>query len=475
MWQLLMQIDEKRIASIVEDVLRNLSLMDKNKNGAAASGDGNDGIFTDIDAAARAAAAAHEELMAMSLEEREKIIAAIRRAGIDNAERFARLTVDETALGRYEHKIQKNINAARLSPGTEDLVREVQGGDHGVTITQRAPYGLIVSITPTTHPTPFVINHAIIMLAGGNTVFFCPHPRAQNCTREAIRVLNRAIVAAGGPPNCLVAVTEATLEVVDQACRHPLVKMVTAAGGPGVVKAALSCGKKAVAAGAANPPVLVDETADIPKAAADIVRSSWFDNNLLCIEEKQVFAVKSIVQPLIEEMQKHNAYLLATEEERRRVTDLVTRDGHVVGDYVGKDATVILKAAGIDAPPGTEGVIMKVPFDHPLVKIEQMLPVLPIVAVENFEEGLALAYESEQGFGHTAIIHSRDINRISTFARKMNTTIVVANAPAFASLGVEGNSTFAHTIASPTGEGICTPRTFTRQRNLTLANTMSFI
>ncbi|NMB46776.1 MAG: aldehyde dehydrogenase family protein, partial [Firmicutes bacterium] len=265
-----------------------------------------------------------------------------------------------------------------------------------------------------------------------------------------------------------VAVNEATLDVVNEVSRHPLVGMVTAAGGPGVVKAALSCGKKAVAAGAANPPVLVDETADIPRAAQDILRGAWFDNNLLCISEKTVFAVRSVVAELVAEMQKHGAYLLSA-AEAEQVTRLVTKDGHVVGDWVGKDGVEILRAAGITPPPGTEGAIMQVGFDHPLVKIEQMLPVLPIVSVESFAEGLELAVETEQGFGHTGIIHSQDVDRIALFAQKLSTTIVVANAPSFSSLGIEGNSSFAHTIASPTGEGICGPRTYTRQHNITIA------
>lgn len=459
-----MQVDEQRIALIVEEVLRQL----KDEPVATDVEQGQDGIFTCVDAAVKAAAAAQKELVSLPLSVRKKIIEAIREAGVANAEYFARMTVDETGLGRYEHKVQKNINAARLSPGVEDLETTTQAGEHGVTITKTIPYGLIVSILPTTHPTPFVINHAIIMLAGGNTVFFCPHPRAQNCTREAIRVLNRAIVAAGGPRNTLVAVNEATLDAVNAACQHPLTAMITAAGGPGVVRAALTSGKKAVAAGAANPPVVVDETADIPKAAQDILKGSWFDNNVLCIAEKTVFAVRSIADQLIAEMQRHGAYLLKGQEVEA-VTRLVVKDGHVVGDWVGKDGAVILKAAGISPPPGTEGAIMVVGFDHPLVKIEQMLPVLPIVIVDNFEEGLQLAVEAEQGFGHTGIIHSRDVERIARFGRELATTIIVANAPSYASLGIEGNSNFAHTIASPTGEGICTPRTFTRQHNITIA------
>lgn len=464
-----MLLNEERIATIVREVVRQLQASD----GGVGEPAGEDGIFPDVDAAAKAAATAQRQLVAMPLTKRAQIIRAIREAGEANAEYFARLTVDETGLGRYEHKVQKNINAARLSPGMEELGQLVQGDDHGITITRRAPYGLIVSITPTTHPTPFVINHAIIMLAGGNTVFFCPHPRAQRCSRTAIQIVNRAIVAAGGPRNCLVAVKEATLDVVNAACSHPLVDMVTAAGGPGVVKAALSSGKKAVAAGAANPPVVVDETADIAKAAKDIVRGAWFDNNILCIGEKTVFAVNSIAERLVGEMQKHGAYSLSV-AEAAQVTGLIVKDGHVVGDWVGKDAEVILRAAGITPPRGIEGAIMVVPSDHPLVKIEQMLPVLPIVTVNSFTEGLELALASEQGFGHTAVIHSRDVERISLFTRTMQTTIVVANGPSFASLGIEGAANFAHTIASPTGEGICGPLTFTRQQNLTMAGGLTF-
>ena len=464
-----MPLNEERISAIVKEVVKQLTASRHIPDIVA----GDNGIFDDVDSAVKAAAAAQKELAAMSIAQRETIVGAIRGAGEGNAQYFARRSVDETALGKYEHKVQKNINASRLSPGTEELVQTVQNGDHGITITRRAPYGVIVSITPTTHPTPMIINHAIIMLAGGNTVFFCPHPRAQMISREAIQILNQAIIAAGGPANCLVAVKEATLDAVNAASSHPLVDMVTAAGGPGVVKAALSSGKKAIAAGAANPPVVVDETADIAKAARDIVESAWFDNNILCIGEKTVFAVDTIAETLLQHMQKHGAHLL-TDDEARRVTELIVRDDHIVGEWVGKDASLILQEVGITPGEGMVGAVMVVPYEHPLVKIEQMLPILPLVKTTDFAQGLQLAYGTEQGFRHTAVIHSQNVERISLFAKTMQTTIVVVNGPAFASLGIDGDAKFGHTIASPTGEGICTTATFTRQQNVTMAGGLTF-
>lgn len=485
-----MTLDEKRIADIVAQVVANLR-----KDGAPESGrtavppadasppshelrakDSSDlgfGVYRTVDEAAKAAAGSQEQLAQLDLASREQLVRAIREVGIANAEHFARITMEETGLGRYDHKVQKNINAAKLTPGTEDLLKELHSGAEGVTLTQGAPYGVVCSILPTTHPTPMIINQAIIMVASGNALFACPHPRAAKSTREALRTVNKAIAAAGGPPAVLVAVDKVSVEIVNEVMAHPEVKLVTVAGGPSVVRAALTSGKRAIAAGPGNPPVLVDETADVTKAARDIVAGATFDNNILCIAEKEVFAVASIYDDLVREMEKAGAYRLEGEAVDK-LTRLVVKDGQINGAFVGKDAAVILKAIGIELAGGKpEGILIEVPFEHPLVQLEQMMPILPVVRVRDFAEGLELAARAEQGFGHTSQIHSRNLERINSYVSALNTTIVVVNGPSFNGLSTTGTSVFSHTVASTTGEGICTPRTFTRQRNTTMSGVLA--
>jgi propionaldehyde dehydrogenase len=311
------------------------------------------------------------------------------------------------------------------------------------------------------------------MLSGGNSVYICPHPAAQKASLETIRVVNDAIVKAGGPENLVVAIDKVDLQSVEYACKHKYVNMVSATGGPAVGKIALASGKKAAVAGPGNPPVLVDETADIEKAAKDIISGATFDNNILCIAEKEIFAVNSIADRLLYELDKNNAYILNAEESQK-VTSLVVVDGHINKGYIGKNASVILKAAGINVSDDVMAGIIDVPFDHPLVGLEQMMPIIPLVRAKDFDEALDYSIKAEHGFGHTAMIHSKDVDRITRFGREMKVILMVANAPSGASLNVGGEGQYTHTIAD-TGEGVCTPVDFTREHRFIIGNSLRFV
>ncbi len=455
-----MELDEKRLAALVAEVVRSM----RAETPAKAADGGMGGVFATVEAAIAAAREAQWQLAAMSRSRREELVAAIRAAGIKNADFLARKAVEATGLGRVGDKIQKNINAAKLSPGTEDLAAGLRADDRGIFIEEYAPYGVIVSITPATHPASMIINHAIIFAAGGNTAFIAPHPRAQAATLAAIRIIDEAVAGAGGPANLLTAVAEGTMETVEAAMKHPEVRLVTAAGGPAVVKAALSSGKKAIVAGPGNPPVVVDETADALAAARHILDGACFDNNILCIAEKSVFVVAGAADPLLAAMAREGGQILDS-SGAAAVTRLVAGDGHINPDFIGKDAEIILRSAGITPKSGVRCVILEVGEEHPLVGLEQLMPVLPVVRVNDFAAAVEAAVRAEHGFGHTALIHSRDMERVNYYGRRMGTTILVANAPSGAALGVGGAGVFGHTIASPlTGEGICTPRTFCRRR-----------
>jgi propionaldehyde dehydrogenase len=456
-------INPETIRRVVRDVVRDVV----GRTGGLPAADG---IFPDMDSAITAADTAWRAYLDCSMKDRARFVQAIRDVALvpEHLEYMARCTVEETGMGNVTDKIAKNRAVAELTPGTEDLPTEAWSGDDGLTTVEISPFGVIGAITPTTNPTETVINNSIGMLAAGNAVVFSPHPRATKITHWLIRELNRALVAAGAPPNLVVTVAEPSIENTNAMMSHKLVRLLVATGGPGIVKAVLSSGKKAIGAGAGNPPAVVDQTADIEKAARDIVAGASFDNNLPCTAEKEVLAVDCITDLLKFEMVKHGAYELRDPALVARLEALVVNGRHAVTDWVGKDASLLLEAIGVVPPPGTRLIIAEVPFDHPFVRVELMMPVLAIVRVRDVAEAIDLAVIAEHGNRHTAIMHSTDVNALTRMAKRIQTTIFVKNGPSFAGIGIGGEGYCSFTIAGPTGEGLTSARTFARRRRCVL-------
>lgn len=429
-----------------------------------------DGIFPDMDSAITAADAAWRAYLNCSMKDRARFVKAIRDVALvpEHLEYMARSAVDETGMGNVPDKIAKNRAAAELTPGTEDLITEAWSGDDGLTTIEISPFGVIGAITPTTNPTETVINNSIGMLAAGNSVVFSPHPRATKITHWLIREINRALAEVGAPPNLVVTVAEPSIENTNAMMSHKLVRLLVATGGPAIVKAVLSSGKKAIGAGAGNPPALVDSTANIEKAAKDIVDGASFDNNLPCTSEKEVLAVASIVDLLKFEMVKNGAYELRDPALIAKLEALVVNGRHATTDWIGKDAPLLLEAIGVAAPAGTRLIIAEVPFEHPFVRVELMMPILPIVRVKDVDEGMDLAVIAEHGNRHTAIMHSADVNALTRMAKRIQTTIFVKNGPSYAGIGIGGEGYGTFTIAGPTGEGLTSARSFARRRRCVL-------
>lgn len=429
-----------------------------------------DGVFPDMDSAITAADAAWRAYLNCSMKDRARFVKAIRDLALvpEHLEYMARSAVEETGMGNVPDKIAKNRAAAELTPGTEDLITEAWSGDDGLTTIEISPFGVIGAITPTTNPTETVINNAIGMLAAGNSVVFSPHPRATKITHWLIREINRALAEAGAPPNLVVTVAEPSIENTNAMMSHKLVRLLVATGGPAIVKAVLSSGKKAIGAGAGNPPALVDSTANIEKAAKDIVDGASFDNNLPCTSEKEVLAVASIADLLKFEMVKNGAYELRDPALVAKLEALVVNGRHATTDWIGKDAPLLLEAIGVAAPVGTRLIIAEVPFDHPFVRVELMMPILPIVRVKDVDEGMDLAVIAEHGNRHTAIMHSADVNALTRMAKRIQTTIFVKNGPSYAGIGIGGEGYGTFTIAGPTGEGLTSARSFARRRRCVL-------
>ncbi|WP_326511441.1 aldehyde dehydrogenase family protein [Clostridium intestinale] len=427
----------------------------------------NYGIFNTMDEAIEASDVAQKELLNTSMANRQKYVDTIKGTVLkrENLELISRMAVEETEIGRYEHKLIKNRVAAEKTPGTEDLVTEAITGDNGITLIEYCPFGVIGSITPTTNPTETIICNSMSMIAGGNTVVFSPHPRAKNVSIKLITMLNKALEEAGAPKNLIVTVKEPSIENTNAMMDHPKVRVLVATGGPAIVKKVMSTGKKAIGAGAGNPPVVVDETANVEKAAIDIVNGCSFDNNVPCVAEKEVFAVDQICDYLIHYMKLNGAYEIKDRNTIQKLLELVTNEnGGPKVSFVGKSASYILSKLGINVDDSIKIIIMEVDKDHHFVKEEMMMPILPIVRTRDVDEAIEYAYVAENGNRHTAIMHSKNVDKLTKMARLLETTIFVKNAPSFAGLGVggEGNTTF--TIAGPTGEGLTTAKSFCRKR-----------
>jgi propionaldehyde dehydrogenase len=440
-----------------------------------------DGIFETIDEAVGAAARAFRSSSELGLEARKVIVTAMREAMLAEGERLAYMAREETGLGRAEDKVIKNRMVTTRTPGPEDLEPHAVTGDSGMMVTEYAPYGVIGSITPTTNPTSTIINNAISIVSSGNAVTFNVHPNAKVVSVENIQLLNRAIVSAGGPRDLITAIANPTLDSAQRLMAHPDVPVLLVTGGPGVVREALSMPKKSITAGPGNPPAVVDQTADIEQAGRDIVAGASFDNNIICTDEKTTIVVDTVGDRLLQVMTAHGAYRLR-EHELRRVERLVFKElgppnkpGVVDPRWIGQDAGKILGEIGVEAPDGVRLLVAEVPNEHSLVWTEQMMPVMPVTRVSTVDAAIDLAVRSEHRFRHTASIHSTNVDTITRMARAMNCSIFVANGPNFAGLGEGGEGFTSFSIASPTGEGLTRPRTFSRIRRVTVVGALRIV
>jgi acyl-CoA reductase-like NAD-dependent aldehyde dehydrogenase len=436
-----------------------------------------DGVFDEANDAVASAKIAQRIWANTSKDIKARVISELRAAMHKNADDFSRLAVSETGMGRISDKIIKHHNAADATPGLEDLETRSWSGDKGLVYEDYAPYGIIAAITPSTHPVPVLFNSLVIIIAAGNSVVFNVHPAAKNLSAYAIGIFNNAILKNGGPKNLATMLRDPTQESAAKLFRHPDVKLIAATGGPALVKSAFESGKKVIAAGPGNPPVLVDETADLKNAAASIIEGASFDNNILCIAEKEVFIVEKVFDSFIKEMESAGAVQLQKHQIEKLASQVFLQDetGHVYVNkkFVGKNANVLGKAVGLNLSDEVRLLFGECSFECKFVQEEQMMPFMPVVRVKNFEEGLDLSVKAEHCYKHTAMVHSNDLENITKFTKAMDTSIVVVNGSSLAGNGgMAGEGYFSHTIASPTGEGVCTPRNFARIRRLSINNSL---
>ena len=475
-----MQMTEDIIRNVIQEVLAQMGNGSALGNGKASPRpSGNLGAFATAADAVAAADAAFQSFRTRPLEDRRKAVDCIRKICVEQAEELGRAELDETKIGRLDHKIAKLRDAIPRVPGVEYLRTDNDTGDDGLTLTDYAPFGVVGAITPVTHSLPTLAGNAINMLAAGNTVVFNAHPSGARIAAEGVRRFNKAIREAIGLENLLTIIDPPTLESAQALFDDRVVRLLVVTGGPAVARAALGAKKRAIVAGPGNPPVVVDATACLENAARSIIAGGAFDNNLLCIGEKQVFAVAQIFDSLMEAMSRHGGFRL-TSSQVDALTQAAFQKGndgalHVHKDLIGKDPAVLGQHAGVKVPEGTQILYAETGAEHPFVGHEQMMPFIPFVRVSNLDRAIALAKESEQGYGHTAVLHSRDTSVMSKMGKIMDCTIFVVNGPCTAGLGLGGEGVLSFSIAGPTGEGVTTPLTFCRQRRTSLVGGMRFI
>ncbi len=475
-----MQISDQVISSVVQEVVAQLRQTGRvsGGNGQASAkprAGGRVGVFENVDEAVAAAAEAQRKFERMGTEARAKAVECIRRICRSQAESLGREEFEETKIGRLDHKIEKLIVAADRTPGVEFLQTNAYSGGNGVSLVEYAPFGVIGVITPVTHSLPTLAGNAINMLAAGNSLICNPHPSGARVACHGVELFNRAIAEAIGLDGLVTIIANPTLESANAIFAHRDVKLLCVTGGPAVGRAALSSRKRAIVAGPGNPPVVVDETADLDNAARSIITGGAYDNNLLCIGEKEVFAVAAIFDELMAAMEKAGAVRLTKPqvealtkaafvpypEDKSKLT--------VHKDFIGQDPAVLAEKAGFRLPRPAELIFAETDESNPFVEIEQMMPFVPFVRVPDVDRAIELAKKHEHGFKHTAILHSRNVDTITRMGREMDTTLFVVNGPSTAGLGVGGEGYLSYSIATPTGEGVTTPLTFTRQRRATVA------
>ncbi|HWL07668.1 MAG TPA: aldehyde dehydrogenase family protein [Planctomicrobium sp.] len=438
-------------------------------------GRGNFGVFDNVNDAVSAATDAFRQLQKKSWADREKVVQIVKSMCEKNADQWGRAEMEETKIGRVDHKIEK-LKIIKLVPGTEFIKPDCYSGDNGLTLEEYAPFGVVGAITPVTHSLPTLAGNIVNIVASGNTVVFNPHPSGARIACAGVQAFNKAFADAIGIENLVTIIGKPTIESANEVFAHKGVRLLLVTGGPAVARAAMQSPKKAIVAGPGNPPVVVDATADLERAAKSIVSGGSYDNNLLCIGEKEVFAEQRIFDPLLEAMGRHGGFRLNAQQVEA-LTKLAFSPpkepgGHAVlnRDLIGRDASFLAQQIGVNVPLGTQLLFGETDTKNPFVPEEQMMPFIPFVRTKDTNQSIELALEFEHGFGHTALIHSRDVETMDRMGRLMNTTLFIKNGASMAGLGLGGEGYLSFSIATPTGEGVTTPLTFTRKRRNSLIN-----
>ncbi len=475
-----MNNQEQLIGSVVQEVLRQLGPQQTVVNtsaGKVAVSPLGLGVFNDVDQAVDQATRSQQQLVAAGMEVRSAICDMFKQLSRQNAQQWGRIEFEETKIGRLDHKIVK-LELLEAVPGVEFLRTAAHSGDKGVSFDEAAPWGVIGVIIPVTHSIPTMTSNAISMIAAGNAMVVNPHPSGAKSAVVGAVAYNLAIKERFNIDPLICIIEQPTLRSAEEIFKHEGIALLAATGGPGVARAALKQPKRAIVAGPGNPPVVVDETANFDNAARSIIEGAAFDNNLLCIGEKEVFVVSSAFDAMMDAMRRAGAVQLTTQQADELAKEVFSyeKDHYAVKkQYVGADTHVLGQLVDVNIPVGTDLLYAETDESNPFVSEEQMMPFVPFLRAADFDRAVDLAIKYEHGFGHTAVIHSSNLDHITQMGRAVNTTLFVVNGPSTACLGAGGEGYASYSIATPTGEGVTNPLTFTRFRRVAVAGALRMV
>lgn len=390
-----------------------------------------------IDELVAKAQVALQEFMALDQDTIDNIVHEMALAGLAKQQVLAKMAVEETGRGIYEDKITKNIFATEYiwhSIKYQKTVGIIEDNEEEDFMLVAEPIGIVAGVTPVTNPTSTTMFKSISCIKTRNPIIFGFHPNAQKCSVEAAKTLYEAAVKAGAPKNCIQWIEYPSIEATNLLMNHPGVAIILATGGPGMVRAAYSCGKPALGVGPGNVPCFIEKSAVLPRAINDLVLSKSFDNGMICASEQAAIIEASVYKEAVELMKKAGCYF-ATKEEVKKLEPVVINleKGAVNPAIVGQSAATIAAMAGITIPKETKVLCVELPDvgnDYPLSK-EKLSPVLVVVKAKDLEDGLKKCETMLEigGMGHSSVIHSTDQNVINEFASRMETGRIIVNSP----------------------------------------------
>lgn len=390
-----------------------------------------------IDGLVEKAQKALQEFLSYDQETIDHIVHEMALAGLDKHQELARMAVEETGRGVYEDKVIKNMFATEYiwhNIKKEKTAGILEENDMEGYVEVAEPVGVICGVTPTTNPTSTTLFKCLIAVKTRNPIIFGFHPSAQKCSAEAARIVYEAAVKAGAPENCIQWIDKPSIEATGALMNHPGVATILATGGPGMVKAAYSCGKPALGVGAGNVPCFIEKTADLHRACTDLMMSKTFDNGMICASEQAVIVAKELTKDFEEYMKKNNCYFL-NPEEVEKLTKYMFPDPNkgVFAPVVGKSANWIAEQAGLKVPEKTKILIAPLPEpseQYPLSK-EKLSPVLAYFVAKDNEQGFAYANKMLElgGLGHSAVIHTGDMKVADEYGIAMRVGRIIVNSP----------------------------------------------
>ena len=412
-------------------------MKDKGENKVEIKVDEGDKVQQMVDRLVRNAEQALKEYMELDQRQVDEIVKAMALAGLDNHMRLAKLAVEETGRGVYEDKIIKNLFATEYiyhSIKAQKTVGVVEENEMEGYAEVAEPVGIVAGVTPVTNPTSTTMFKTLICTKTRNPVIFAFHPSAQKSSAEAARVLRDAGIAAGAPQNCVQWIELPSMEATHALMNHPNISLILATGGSGMVRSAYSAGKPALGVGPGNVPCYINSNVDVERACTDLILSKTFDNGMICASEQAVIVDEAIQQQFETYMKKNRCYFL-NEEETQKVSDYVINSEKqaVNSAVVGKPAAWIAAHAGISVPEDTKILLAHladVGPDYPLSR-EKLSPVLAYYVVKDYREGFQKAKKMLElgGLGHSAVIHSNDLELCSAYGEEMKVGRVIANSP----------------------------------------------